>query len=557
MNKIYQSIKIIPLILILICNASFADANLESYRTDSNDLVTQKLNDGKLIIKFNTSQVISLKNVTLSINNIILNHSDYNLNCDILENSDRCTITINPINTLLLNGKIILRAEDGNVIATSNSNHELAFALDKSNPDKLKISNLLIDRSVIINAINSKPVLTNSTISPLGTMMIDLPEDGVTLECRVDSENLSYAVKKTKPVVAPSDPSITSSINSKTLAMLVAGGGGVIIIAACMGALSHKSSIDRKIAPKSQKYQQEIDGRVTKINLDLASAKAKNISTNFTAANNCILTPDNLEIGRKVKKLTEESTLVINEAEQVLQTYEYNLSLAEINFIKIIDWLNEAKAKAEDALKKAKEAEELVKTCTNKLKDTKLKLERTRRKQTSIKEEEQTLTAKISGYYRKINEIQKQQDSLDSGSQKWQDLEASKKQLRKELEADERDKRQSVANYNEQQSMIEQTEQELFHLNTLQDRQRESLMEQYEQVSEQLDSVSDTSKFAQSTAALHKRAERKFSDSIEEIAPQLQNPTIVYNPGHANVAPIDPRQKIFQPFGPSGGQDYI
>lgn len=60
---------------------------------------------------------------------------------------------------------------------------------------------MLTDQPLIINTINGKPMLTNSTLAPLGYTTIDLSDNGTaTLECSINGENLTYTVKTTKQI---------------------------------------------------------------------------------------------------------------------------------------------------------------------------------------------------------------------------------------------------------------------------------------------------------------------------------------------------------------------
>lgn len=539
MNRIYQCVKALPLILILVCSTSFADAGLESYRIDSNNSVTQKLNNGGLVIDFIADQAISLKNVTLDINNIILDRNDYRVNCDILENSTECTITINPVRSLLLNGKFILRTLDGDTIVTGNSNHELAFTLDKLKSNKLKISNLLTDQPLIINTINGKPMLTDSTLAPLGYTIIDLSDNGTaTLECSINGENLTYTVKTTKQI---NDPGldITNIINGKTIAIVAAGGGGALLLAGGMGASLYKLLHKRAMAIKYHGVQKKIDDRVIIIKEDLNKATKQIGTATDIAFLKCSGNERNEVIGMQVVELTAESALAIAGAKQTLQTYTDSLFVSEVKFIQSLDLLDMARLKTTEALKKANEAVDLAKNCSDDgLKEKRLQLRIKQREQDLIGKEAQILSATINTIRRDLDNIQKKQDKLNPTSQEWQTLESSKQPLRSKLEAAERDQRQSIANYDEQQSSITQTEQELSEINTRKEQQQELAIKRLQRESEiaqkldqpRVSEISNDESQSSSLAlsGLRKQQELEKSDSGEEIT-KKPNYSIIYN----------------------------
>jgi len=360
MNRIYQNIIIIPLILLCsICNTSFASINpkLESHRLDSNNLVTQKLNDGKIAIDFVTDQLTSLKNATLSVNNITLNSSTYHIDCKVSENPTACTIAINPARSLPLNGKFILRAANGDAIVTGNSNHELAFTLDKSNPSKLKISNSLTEQPVRIDMINGKP-LTDSILNPLNNMIIDLPNDGILLECSIDGENLTYVVKKSNQTTAATESNAADTTDNQTIAILAAG-GGVFIVGAGVGTLLHMLCQKRTIAKKYYHLQEDL---IKQIKQKINDAEPKNTEAMTIALANCT-GAHNQENMRIVKMFTTESSSRIAKVREYLIAHNSVMTLDALNIVKILDEQKKINQIADIALEYAENALKFAKSC--------------------------------------------------------------------------------------------------------------------------------------------------------------------------------------------------
>lgn len=362
MNRIYQNIKAIPLILTLIYSTSFASINseLESQRIDSNKLTTQKFNDDKLTIDFVTDHLTLLKNTTLSVNNIAINQNNYYIDCKKISSRTKCTVTINPTRSSLLNGKFILRATNGDTIITGNSNHELTFALDKLNPNKLKISNSLTDQPVRIDMINGKP-LTDSILAPLSNMVIDLPSDGMLLECSIDGENLTYVVRNSNQLTTTTaELNTTNTIDNKIITVLTAG-GGMFVVGAGAGALLHKfyqkHAITKKYYRSQENLIKEIREKTNKAELIITEAKT-------LALKNCTC-KYNQEALNNVIEITGITRFIIETLREYLIANNSILTLDALNIAKTLDEHAKMNKKANEALKYAGDALKIAQGCHN------------------------------------------------------------------------------------------------------------------------------------------------------------------------------------------------
>lgn len=445
MNYSYRSIVAMWLMITIgYSGASYATEAITVYRLDSNQVITQQLDDGRLRIDFFTHSDKVISDTALRINNMPLTKDTYWFSCQHSENPSRCVVLAYAVNPAALQGKFMLTNAAGDIIVAGENRPELAFANDSRDVKKLKITNLL-DREVRIVTIDNQTPVAGLSIAPLSNTTIAWPESGaVVLECMINGENLIYMVQKTSQSVNTEDI-IGFLMNNKTIVGVAGGGVGVLTL---VSSISTWLQCSKKRLLKIS--QETLNDKITKIEDKIAKARLRIEDANNIVLWKCSAGKRNAQIKAQVQQLVQNSEDAIVAAFNHIKPYRLNFILKVSNLEQAVSDCENARDIAEEACTYAEEAVITAKQCSNdEYKQCVMKIDK-------AEQEEAFLNKNIELLQQKLNEVglnnrvdQTQQQELE-----WQ-------------------YRESVTQRDEQSTTIERTRQELNELLGISQKQRQ------------------------------------------------------------------------------------
>lgn len=436
MSYSYRSIVAMWLMVtISYSGASYATEAVTAYRLDSNQVITQQLDDGRLRIDFFTHSDKVTSDAALRINNMPLTKDTYRFGCQHSENPSRCVVLAYAVNPAALQGKFMLTNAAGDIIVAGENRPELTFASDSSDVKKLKITNLL-DREVRIVTIDNQTPVAGLSIAPLSNTTIAWPESGaVVLECMINGENLIYMVQKTSQSVNTEDV-IGFLMNNKTIVGVAAGGVGALTL---VGSISTWLQCSKKRLLKIS--QETLNDKITKIEDKIAKARLRIEDANNIVLWKCSAGKRNAQIKAQVQQLVQNSEDAIVAAFNHIKPYRLNFILRVSNLEQAVSDCENARDIVEEACTYAEEAVIIAKQCSNdEYKQCVMKIDK-------AEQEEASLKKTIELLQQKLNEV-----GLNNGIDQAQQQEL------------ERQYRESVAQRDEQSTTVEQTRQELNEL---------------------------------------------------------------------------------------------
>lgn len=467
MNKIYQGINVLLSILLLWSSVGLAAINLsKSSRIDQQGLVTHKLSDGRLVIDLAILQIIAPKELRLSIDGVVVTRNNYRISYELEEDHAVYTITIKAIPTLLTGSKFALSDATGEIIATGNLAHELAFAIDYSN-NKLIISNTMTNQEVAITAINGQTLTTeNSTLAPAGNTTVDLPAAGagagtVAVECSVNGEKVTYAVAATA----------ASMLDSKLVALAAVGGSTVLATSGMGMAICKLLRRNHLVTAGMSDTVKQLRREIQVIQEDLRAVVPLIGEATDYAAIHCYGNEMNERIAKEVVELTKASAESKAQAHISLQSLPADMSdktLAILDLIRVKELIKRARQHTNTALYQAAQARDLAKTCRHALKEKRSLLQKKQQAQDKLAKQVTKLCIGLNELAARLKLLSSQQQALPVGSPAWQAIETQKEHLAQQQIATQLQYKESVTLYDEQQTSISQTAEEL---TTLEDAQ--------------------------------------------------------------------------------------